>query len=207
MFITIEGIEGAGKTTHINHIVDFLRNKGYDCIITREPGGTKIGEKIRAILLDSKNNDLDPLAELLLYMADRAQHINKFIMPHLKAGKTVISDRFFDATLVYQGYARGLDVDLIKKLHEIVFDNLKPDLTIILDLTPEKGLERAWKAIRKGSRTNNETRFEEETISFHKKVREGYLLLSRYEPERFKVIDATKSKDQVRENIIKVLPL
>jgi len=207
MFISFEGIEGSGKTTQIKHIVKFLQDNGHDCIITREPGGTRIGEKIRAILLDPASNDIDPLTELLLYTADRVQHIREFVYPFLSAGKTVLCDRFYDATVVYQGFARGLDIGLIDKLHKLLLDNLKPDITILLDLPPEKGLSRAWKQIENGDRESVETRFEEEKLSFHNKVRSGYLELARLEPERFRVIDASIDENQVRNEIIKILSI
>ena len=205
MFISFEGIEGSGKTTHVKHTVRFLKDKGHDCVITREPGGTRIGEKIRAILLDPMSKDMDPLAELLLYTADRAQHIKEYILPLLSDGKMVLCDRYYDATMAYQGFARGLDIGLIEKMHKLLFENLKPDITLLLDLPPEIGLARAWKQIETGTRTGEETRFEEETLSFHKKVRSGYLELARLEPERFRIIDASKDEHGVREEIIKIL--
>ena len=205
MFISFEGIEGSGKTTHVKHTVRFLKDKGHDCVITREPGGTRIGEKIRAILLDPMSKDMDPLAELLLYTADRAQHIKEFILPLLSDGKMVLCDRYYDATMAYQGFARGLDIGLIEKMHKLLFENLKPDITLLLDLPPEIGLARAWKQIETGTRTGEETRFEEETLSFHKKVRSGYLELAHLEPERFRIIDASKDEHGVREEIIKIL--
>jgi dTMP kinase len=205
MFISFEGIDGSGKTTQINHTVKFLQNHRHNCVITREPGGTRIGEKIRAILLDPESKDMDPLTELLLYTADRAQHIKEFVSPFLSAGKTVLCDRFYDATVVYQGFARGLDIGLIDKLHNLLFENLKPDITILLDLPPEKGLSRAWKQIKNGDRENVETRFEKEKLSFHNKVRSGYLDLARLEPGRFRVIDASMDENQVRNEIIKIL--
>jgi dTMP kinase len=205
MFISFEGIEGSGKTTQITHMAKFFQNNGHDCVITREPGGTRIGEKIRAILLDPVSKDMDPLTELLLYTADRAQHIKEFVSPFLSAGKTVLCDRFYDATVVYQGFARGLDIGLINKLHKLMFKDLKPDITILLDLPPEKGLSRAWKQIQTGDRENAETRFEEEKLSFHNKVRSGYLDLARLEPGRFRVIDASMDENQVRNKIIKIL--
>jgi len=205
MFISFEGIEGSGKTTNVHHAVRFLQDKGHDCVITREPGGTRIGEKIRAILLDPSNKGMDPLTELLLYTADRSQHINEVISPLLSAGKTVVCDRYYDATVVYQGYARGLDTELILRLHRWLFENLKPDITLLLDLPPEVGLSRAWKQIDKGDRDRVETRFEEETLSFHKKVRAGYLEMARLEPERYRIIDASKQADQVRKEIARTL--
>jgi len=205
MFISFEGIEGSGKTTHARHAFRFLRDKGHDCVITREPGGTRIGEKIRAILLDPSNKDMDPLTELLLYTADRAQHIKAFIHPLLAEGKTVLCDRYYDATMAYQGFARGLNIGLIEKIHQLLFDDLKPDITLLLDLPAEIGLSRAWKQIKNGNRAGAETRFEEEMLSFHRKVREGYLELSRREPERFRVIDASKDEHEVLKEIITVL--
>ena len=205
MFITLEGIEGSGKTTQIKNIVEFLENKGYDCVVTREPGGTKIGEKIRSILLDPENRNMEPACELLLYFSDRVQHIKELINPALSEGKTIICDRFFDATLVYQGYARGLSIDLIIKLHQMIAYGLKPDITILLDLLPEIGLSRAWEQIDNGSRSGGETRFEKETLLFHEKIRAGYLELARLEPKRFRVIDASKNKDQVKQQIINAL--
>ena len=205
MFITLEGIEGSGKTTQINNIDRFLEKKGHDCVITREPGGTKIGRKIRSILLDPENKGMEPMAELLLYFSDRVQHVETVINPALSEGKTVICDRFFDATLVYQGYERGLDLDLITGLHEMTVDGLKPDITILLDLLPEIGLSRAWEQIDNGSRSGGETRFEKETLSFHEKIRAGYLELARLEPKRFRVIDASKSENQVKQQIINAL--
>jgi len=205
MFISFEGIEGSGKTTNIRHAVRFLQSKGHDCVITREPGGTRIGEKIRAILLDPSSKGIDPLTELLLYTADRSQHINEVISPLLSAGKTVVCDRYYDATVVYQGYARGLDTELILRLHRLLFENLKPDITLLLDLPPEIGLSRAWKQIDKGDRDRVETRFEEETLSFHKKVRSGYLEMARLEPERYRIIDASIEPDQVRKEIARTL--
>ena len=205
MFISFEGIEGSGKTTQAKHTVRFLQDKGHDCVITREPGGTRIGEKIRAILLDPLSKDMDPLTELLLYTADRAQHIKEFILPLLSDGKIVLCDRYYDATMAYQGFARGLNIGLIEKIHKLLFENLKPDITLLLDLPPEIGLERAWKQINNGNRVSQETRFEEERLSFHKRVREGYLELARLEPERFRIIDASKDAHEIREEIIKIL--
>lgn len=207
MFITLEGIEGSGKTTQASHIVQSLQEQGFDCVSTREPGGTRIGEKIRTILLDPESKDIDPLTELLLYTADRAQHIKEFISPNLSAGKIVLCDRYYDATVVYQGFARGLDIGLIQQLHRLIFSDLKPDITILLDLPPEVGLARAWKQIKNGTRTDIETRFEKETIAFHEKVRSGYLELAQLEPERFRVIDAAKDENRVREKIINTLSI
>ena len=207
MFLTLEGIEGSGKTTQINNINRFLENKGHNCVITREPGGTKIGRKIRSILLNPENKGMEPMAELLLYFSDRVEHVKKLIKPALAEGKTVICDRYFDATLVYQGYARGLDIKLITRLHELILEGLKPDITLLLDLSPETGLSRAWEQIGNGSRSEDETRFEKKALSFHKKIRAGYLELARLKPQRFRVIDASQEKNKVQMDIEEVLAL
>lgn len=205
MFITLEGIEGAGKTSQVENIVAFFKTRGYDCVTTREPGGTSIGTQIRGILLDPANADLDAGAELLLYMADRVQHIRAFIQPHLADGHVVLCDRFFDATLVYQGYARGVDRTLIRNLHQMVCGDLRPDVTFLFDLDPAVGLARAWHQIRNGDRVDLETRFEQEQLAFHQKVREGYLDLARREPGRFRVIDAGQSETQVTRAVESIL--
>jgi dTMP kinase len=197
MFITLEGIEGSGKTTQIGRLVEFLEDRGIECVTTRQPGGTLIGENIRSILLDPANRALAPMTELLLYMADRSQHIYELIRPCLQAGKTVICDRYFDATVVYQGFARGLNIELIQQLHQILFDDLKPDVTLLLDLAPQVGLQRAWQQLNTGQRSGVESRFEAETVAFHEKVRAGYLELARLEPGRFRIVDAAQSQDQV----------
>ena len=205
MFITLEGIEGSGKTTQIARLVDFLEGKGLECIATRQPGGTLIGENIRSILLDPASKALEPTAELLLYMADRAQHIHELIKPCLIAGKTVVCDRYYDATVAYQGFARGLDIELIRKLHHLLFDDLKPDVTLLLDLPPRLGLERAWKQLNTGQRSGQESRFEAEKVAFHEKVRAGYLELARHEPDRIRIIDAASPPDQVFAAISKIV--
>lgn len=207
MFITLEGIEGSGKTTQIKHIADYLNSHGHDCVVTREPGGTRLGERIRAILLDPASRDMDPLTELLLYLADRVQHIRELLEPSLARGKTVLCDRYVDATLVYQGYARGIDIEMIRKLHLLLPAYLQPDITLLLDLPVEAGLGRAWAQIDSGGRTGYETRFEKETLTFHEKVRAGYLALARREPERFRIIDAARSVSDVQADIKKALAL
>ena len=205
MFITLEGIEGSGKTTQAKHMAKFLQDKGIDCVLTREPGGTRIGKKIRSILLDPVSRDMSPLTELLLYNADRAQHVKELIGPSLTAGKTVICDRYFDATWVYQGFTRGVDMELVSRLHQLVFEGLKPDVTILLDLPPRLGLSRAWKQIENGGRIEAETRFEAEALSFHENVRSGYLELARHEPERFRVVDAAGDERSVKAAIMDIL--
>ena len=205
MFISLEGIEGCGKTTQLKYLSAFLAEKGRPYVVTREPGGTAIGKKIRSILLDPASNELVPAAELLLYMADRAQHIHSLIKPSLAEGNIVLCDRYFDATVVYQGYARGLDIGFIRDLHRIVLKDLKPDITLLLDLPPRIGLARAWQELDSGNRSDTESRFEEEAISFHEKVRAGYLELAGMEPERFKIIDASRQIDEIQAEIRQVL--
>ena len=205
MFITLEGIEGSGKSTQILHVFNFLNKLGLKCVMTREPGGTRIGRKIRSILLDPESSAMNPAAELLLYTADRVQHIQEIILPMIEGGSIVICDRYFDATLAYQGVARGLDMSLIQDLHKLICRNLKPDLTFLLDLTPDTGLLRAWKQLKSGSRMDTESRFEKETLAFHERVRAGYLGIAEKEPERFRIIDASQSEDQVQAQITRVL--
>jgi dTMP kinase len=205
MFITLEGIEGAGKTTQLANIVACLKGRGYTCVTTREPGGTAIGAQIRGILLDPGNTSMDAVTELMLYVADRVQHVRTFIQPHLAAGRVVLCDRYFDATLVYQGYARGVDATLIRQLHRLVCDDLQPDVTLLFDLDPRVGLSRAWHQIHNGGRAGLETRFEQEKLAFHQKVRAGYLDLARREARRFRVIDAGQDAQTVARSVESIL--
>ena len=201
LFITFEGGEGAGKTTQIVHLAGWLAERGIKSILTREPGGTAVGKRIRAVLLDPEHAGMAPETELLLYMADRAEHIQTVIRPALAGGVSVLCDRFFDATVVYQGAARGLKPEWIGRLHELLFAGLKPDLTLLLDLPPEDGLARARRQLEQGVRSSGEGRFEAESLDFHQRVRAGYLALARREPERFRVIDAGRDEDRVRGDI------
>jgi dTMP kinase len=202
MFITFEGIEGSGKTTQVRRLESFLADRGYRCLLTREPGGTAVGEKIRGILLDPANREICPQAELLLYIADRTQHVAEIIRPALARGQTVICDRFADASVVYQGMARGLDTDMVISLHHLILGHFSPDLTFLLDLPVETGLSRAWKRIDAGVQGAAESRFEEEALAFHQRVRRGYLDLARREPRRFVVIDASPDAARVTSDII-----
>jgi dTMP kinase len=201
MFITLEGIEGSGKTTQIQAIARFLTAGGLDCLTTREPGGTAIGSQIRSVLLNPDNGALVPTAEMLLYVADRVQHLESVVRPALAAGKVVVCDRYFDATLVYQGYARGLDRDMIRRLHRLACQDMLPDFTLLLDLAPETGLDRAWSRINTNDAHARESRFETETLAFHQRVRDGYLDLARREPQRFAVIDAALDTTAVAKQI------
>ena len=205
MLITFEGIEGSGKTTQIKHVASFLNEKGHDCVITREPGGTEIGKKIRSILLNPKSKGIDPMTEFFLYAADRTQHLKEVVNPYLSLKKIVLCDRFFDATIVYQGFARGLDLELIHQVHRFILQDLRPDITILLDLPPEIGLSRAWGQIKNGTRIDLETRFENEKMAFHETVRSGYLKLASLEPQRFQVVSAVPDETRVRDDVIKVV--
>lgn len=199
MFISLEGIDGSGKTTEIKFLRQYFETKGIDCVFTREPGGTEIGAQMREILLNPANTVLEPYSELLLYVADRIQHINEVILPALNAGKWVVCDRYFDATMVYQGYARGLDFEIMRELHRTMCRNLYPELTVVFDLEPELGLRRALGDIAHGARGNEESRFEMEKLDFHKKIRNGYLDLAERDPIRFRVIDASGTPETVHE--------
>ena len=194
MFITFEGIEGSGKTTQIELLIPVLQAKGYECVFTREPGATEIGNKIRAILLDAAHTTMIPLTELL----------HQVIKPALAANKVVVSDRFFDATTVYQGYARGYNLDLIQQIHQMVLGGLKPDLTLILDLPVHEGLERAWQRINSQSEGLPEDRFEKEAVAFHERVRQGYLTLANDEPDRFRLIDASRDEQAIHKEIAEI---
>ncbi len=190
MFITLEGIEGSGKTSQITTVVNCLTKAGFDCVTTREPGGTSIGGQIRSILLNPDNTGLAPTAEMLLYTADRAQHLETVVRPALADGKAVVCDRYFDATLAYQGYARGLNREMILELHRLACKGLMPDFTLLLDLAPETGLARAWRRIDSDAQNKRESRFEAEALAFHQRVRDGYLALADKDPRRFALIDA-----------------
>ena len=222
MFITLEGIEGSGKTTQMDAIARFLIDNGDQVVTTREPGATSTGKKIRSILLDPANRDISHLCELMLYGADRAQHIYEVILPALRSGKTVLCDRFADATVAYQGFGRGLEMQLIDDIYKMVavdgslkqgdqqtpnigracLNILKPDITILFDLDPAIGLERTFRALRQGERADNESRFEQEHLAFHQRVREGYLEIAMKEKDRFFIVDASGSRDDILKQII-----
>ena len=204
LFITFEGIEGCGKTTQIGHLTSFFKKNRHPFLLTREPGGTRVGEKIRRILLSSDNVGIEPMAELFLYVADRIQHYHQVIIPALRQGKVVLCDRFADATTVYQGFGRGLDLAWIEEIHSRALEKAKPDLTFLLDLPVEVGLKRAWKRLKK-DRTG-EDRFEKEALDFHRRIREGYLTLARKEPSRIIVLDGMKDEGTLHGEIVSHLP-
>jgi len=195
--ISFEGIEGSGKSTQARLLAKYLRSKGYDVLTTEEPGGTSIGVKIRNLLLDPQNQ-MDPLTELLLYYSSRAQHVREVIYPALLHNKIVITDRFTDSTIAYQGYARGIELTVINTLNELVVPDLKPFLTFLLDIEVEEGLRRNRDAHKKD-------RFELETIEFHNRVRRGYLQIAEKEPQRIKVIDGSRSIEEVNKDIIEII--
>ncbi|MBI3772808.1 MAG: dTMP kinase [Gammaproteobacteria bacterium] len=198
-FITVEGIEGVGKSTNLEFIRNFLLSRGKEVVMTREPGGTPLAEEIRALLLDHMHDNMARDTELMLMFAARAQHIAEVIKPALSKGKWVVCDRFTDATYAYQGGGRGIDPKRIAQLEDWVQGKLRPDLTILLDTTPEIGLQRA------ASRRQTADRFEREQQGFFTRVRQCYLDRAQAEPNRFRVIDASASLDQVKRNIETVL--
>ncbi len=204
LFITFEGIEGCGKSTQAKRLVDRLGDVAVPLIFTLEPGGTRIGRDIRHILLDSRNQDLSPLAELLLYAADRAQHVSEVIRPAIENGKWVVCDRFLDATTVYQGYARGQEIALIKTLNEKASSGILPDVTFLLDCPVEVGLERALKRDRALLR-EGQGRFENEGRDFHAAVRQGYLSLATQDHKRFVVVDGALDKDELEDIVFEYI--
>ena len=195
LFITFEGTDGAGKTTQIQRLTADLRQTGYDVCLTREPGGTPISEQIRDMLLNPDHSEMAATTELLLYAASRAQHVSEVIKPALEAGKVVISSRFADAMVVYQGYGRGLDLERINHLNRIATDGVTPDVTFVLDLPVEIGLQRV-----QNSRGGLD-RLEREKIEFHRRLREGYQILAKQEPQRLKIIDSQVNSEQVYAQI------
>lgn len=200
-FITFEGIEGSGKTTQIRLLSERMSELGHPVVVTREPGGCPIADRIRGILLDPDNRGMVPRAELLLYAAARAQHVSEIIRPALQAGKIVLCDRFTDATLAYQGFGRRLDEDLIRQLNRLASEELRPDLTLLLDLPVEEGLGRALQR-EKIARDNTEGRFEREAMEFHRHVRQGYLQLAEQEPDRFRIVAADRAQQSINEEIV-----
>lgn len=196
VFISFEGPDGSGKTTQIKILSDYLKSKGYDVLLTREPGGTKISENIRDIILNPLNSEMDDMTEALLYAAARAQHVAQLIKPAIEAGKIVLTDRFMDSSIVYQGYARGLG-DCVRVINEYAVQGMQPDLTFFLDLPAEEGIARAEKR-------KNLDRLEQEDISFHKAVYEGYLDLAEIYKQRYVRIDASRSIEEISEELIAV---
>lgn len=198
ILISIEGPDGAGKTTQISLLKQYLEQKGFSCILTREPGGTKISEKIRHLILDKENSKMGAVTEMLLYSAARAQLVHEVIRPALEEGKVIICDRYVDSSAVYQGIARNLGVDTVYEVNEYAIQGIWPDLTIHLDLEAEEG-------IRRKKHQTELDRMELETMDFHKKVCEGYRTLAKRNPDRIKTINAMLSVEEIHEAIKKQL--
>lgn len=200
MFITLEGPEGSGKTTAVEAAVKELETRGYQIVRTREPGGTPIAEQIRNVILDKENTKMDPRTEALLYAASRRQHLVEKVWPALKEGKIVICDRYLDSSLAYQGGARGLGVDNILNVNMFATENTFPDLTLLFDITPEEGLKRI---AANASREVN--RLDLEKLEFHHKVRNTFLELAKKYPERYVIIDASKSREEVAKATLEAI--
>lgn len=195
MFITLEGPEGSGKTSHIPHLVEYLREKGYTIFPTREPGGTSIGEQIREVLHSLKNTEMNPRTETLLYQAARAQFVEEVVRPRLALGEIVLSDRYADSTIAYQGYGHQQDLEQVRALVKYATGGLVPDLSVLLDVDVEVGLARGVKRQAKGGEWN---RLDAYTLEFHQRVRKGYLEMVKQEPERWVMVDAGKGWEEVQ---------
>ena len=198
MFITLEGPEGSGKTSHIPHLVEFLREKGHTVFPTREPGGTSISEQIRDVLHDMKNAEMHPRTETLLYQAARAQIVEQVIRPRLADCEIVLSDRYADSTIAYQGYGHQQDLEQVRSLIKYATGGLVPDLTILLELDVEIGLKRKKKA-------DEWNRLDAYTVEFHQRVRAGYLKMVKQEPSRWVVVDASRDWQSVQDELRKVI--
>jgi dTMP kinase len=199
LFITFEGIDYCGKTTQARKLTSYLKMKNHSILLIREPGGDRISEKIRKILLSEKNAGVTPMAELLLYEASRAQLTQKVVLPALKQGKIVVCDRYYDSTLAYQSYGRGLNNKIIRWLNQIATFGLTPDLTILIDVPVEVTRERRETVRRKADR------LEKENIEFHRKIRQGYLKIARQNPKRIKIVDGTGDIGQTWQKVRKVV--
>jgi dTMP kinase len=204
-FITLEGIDGCGKSTQLDRLAEALNRHGFDVVKTRQPGGTLIGQSIRALLV-KEHNRLAPVAEVLLMMADRAQHVAETIKPNLEAGRVVISDRYIDSSIVFQGYGRGLDISAVEELNRLATGGLTPDLTLLFDLEPESARTRL------DNRVENQvgadapmTGFDEEQHDFHLRVRQGYLKLAAQHPDRIRLVDAVGRIEEIHEKVLSLV--
>ena len=209
-WITFEGIEGCGKSTQLERLAHRLAERGCPPLATREPGGTELGLQLRRLLLEPAERPMHPMTELLLYAADRAEHLSTVVIPALDRGRVILCDRFLDATLAYQGYGRELGTTHIRELHRLPPLDRRPDRTILLDLDPEQALARARRREEESVRGSSEARFEGEPLAFHRRVRDGYLELAAAEPARFRRIDASGSllavERRVRAALADLLP-
>ncbi|HEU18131.1 MAG TPA: dTMP kinase [Deltaproteobacteria bacterium] len=201
LFITFEGPEGSGKTTQIKKAGEYLRSRNISCILTEEPGGTELGYTLRQLLLNKSSINIVGKAELLLFAAARAQHVEEVILPALGGGAIVLCDRFADATIAYQGYGRGLNVEEIRWINDYSSRNLKPDRTLFFNLPVETGLNRAMGRIAQSAGSHTEDRFEGEELQFHRRVWEGYYTIIKDEPERFRIINAARDIEQVFNDV------
>lgn len=199
LFISFEGLDGSGKSTQIVGLAQRLRAAGHDVLLTREPGGTTIGDQIRSVLHDVHNTEMTALAEFLLYSASRAQLVRQVIRPHLERGGTVLCDRFADSSIAYQGYGRQLDLDWVRYVTHFVTEGIVPHLTVYLDLPVEMGLARKQAAF--AAQQGERNRLDLQPLEFYRRVRDGYLRMARAEPQRWLVVDATQSIDQVQQCI------
>jgi dTMP kinase len=207
-FITFEGGDGTGKSTQIRALEDRLACRGISVVSTREPGGTPLGRIIRRALVEAGDQPLGLSAELFLYLADRAQHVKDVIRPALDHGQIVLCDRYVDSTLAYQGYGRGIDLRVLREFNQMATGGVKPDLTLLFDCAIEVGLSRTAKRRAQQDRgADREDRFESETVEFHERVRAGFLALARAEPERFRIIDASRSVAEVTEHVRSLIDL
>ena len=204
IFITFEGIEGSGKSTLLYNVAAALKRTGLDPLLTREPGGTSLGVALRKVLLNPEMEEISSVAELMLFAADRAQHVSRVIKPAIEEGQIVLCDRFSDATAAYQGYGRQIPVKVITAIDHLATMGVKPDMTVLLDLPAETGLKRA-RTRNDESPDSSETRIDEEELEFHQRVRDGYLELARKEPERFWLVDATGRPEQLSESVVNEL--
>ncbi len=200
-FITFEGIDGSGKSTQLRYLVNFLREQGCNLLVTREPGGTPLGLRLRAALLDAQEQ-VDPLTELLVFAADRAQHVRRLLLPALEAGQIVLSDRYADATVAYQGAGRGFSSELISEIVELATEGLKPDLTLLFDLSVDACLERTR---RRSEGKHKGDRLDAEDSHFHNRVRDEYLRIAVAEPDRVKIVDTSGSVEKTHSRVKEII--
>lgn len=202
LFISVEGGDGVGKGTQLKLLTNWLESQGVEFILTREPGGCKSAEILRKLVVEGEDDDWDGVSEALLYSAARREHLRKTVKPALAEGKWVVSDRFADSTTVYQGEGRGIARDDLLALHNLVVGDNWPDLTIILDLDPEVGIARSKANVHENGEVNQETRFENLAIDFHKRVREGFVKIAKENPQRCKLVNAHDTPENVHKSVI-----